>query len=189
VGQQNGAQRGGGGPLSTTNHGLVGRVDCLEVFNGTLLAGGPFSSNGNGTGTIAGLSSWNDSMGVWDEFGGGVWFAVSPDEIPGRVHDITVFTQSGVNYLLVIGGEPGAFGGPGTQFSAVGRGAGRIAAANIAIWNGSTWQTASSGLPGITSGRVKYNRCTTRPTSMGNSVPLLLVKNDDTSGLPCLPSS
>jgi len=109
----------GGGPLSTTNHGLVGRVDCLEVFNGALLAGGSFSSNGNGTGTVAGLSSWNDSTGIWDEYAGGVWFTVSPDEIPGQVHDMTVFTQSGVNYLLVIGGEPGAFGGPGTQFSAV----------------------------------------------------------------------
>lgn len=92
----------------------------LRSSSGAIVAGGEFTLHG-GTPT-AGLAEWNGS--AWQPIGGGVGGGFAP-----RVDALCSLP----NGDLVVGGTFGTAGG--------------VPAANIARWNGTTWQALGAGRP------------------------------------------
>ncbi|MDX1626978.1 MAG: hypothetical protein R3323_10725, partial [Wenzhouxiangellaceae bacterium] len=116
---------GGGVQLS---YDVAPTVFALEVFQGELYAGGLFdSAEGQ---PVIGIARWDGS--TWRPVGGGIDGPYDP-----KVLSLEADPVAG---LLYVGGEFDEAGG--------------VAAANIAAWNGTSWQAVGSGIPGPTGSGV-----------------------------------
>jgi hypothetical protein len=105
-------------------------VQCMEVYNGELFAGGNFSKAG-GT-YVSGIVKWNDT--TWSALGGGI-----PGPICSYVNALEVY-----NGDLYVGGS----------FSITLAG---IPSDDICKWTGSSWLPVDSGLESYVNDMTVYN--------------------------------
>jgi len=93
--------------------GLASWVNCMEVFNGELYAGGYFKFAGGVP--VSGIAKWNGT--AWSDVGGGL-----SSNFTDQIRDMKVYG----NALYVAG-----------SFTEIG---GVVDAKYLASWNGTTWQ-------------------------------------------------
>lgn len=105
-------------------------VRALAVFQGSLYAGGTFSTIGGGS--HAGIARWDGS--AWRSVSGGV----SGGQVPG------VSALRVVNGALIVGGNFTAAGG--------------VAANNVARWSGAQWSALGAGMNGGVHSLAVYGR-------------------------------
>ena len=122
-------------PFSTgTTIDMNNNVDALAVLpNGSLVAGGDFTTSGNNS-TVAPLTITVNHIAVWN---GTAWSAINPaGAVPGVSGSVDALAVDGSGNLIA-GGAFTTVGNSSTGSTTVNR---------IALWNGTNWSLLGSGL-------------------------------------------
>lgn len=149
--------------------GFVG-VSNVAIWSSTRWRGAGPGSGVTDSGTINGLLSWNNRLYAAGDF----------KRIGSIGHAQGMASWDGTAWTRLGTGLDEAFGNPSAKYLTVwnnrlvvsgyfsGAGGGAVASANIAAWNGSTWEGFAGGFSGQSARVVNYGGTLIASTALGN---------------------